>query len=398
VSNKIAAIYIGPAGFALIGQFQNFSSIVMSLANGGVNNGVVKYIAEYHEDEDKRANIVSTALYVTLGCSIIISILLIIFRSSLSVYLFKSDEYASIFLAFALSLIFFSVNALFLNVLNGYKEISKYIRINIASSIVSLFFTALLIFYMGLYGALLAYVTSQAVVFFITLFLIMRSDWFNMATLLRGYDKESLIKLGGFSLMLLTTSLTFPVSHIFIRNYIIKHISLDAAGYWQGIWSISTGYLLIITTALNTYYLPRLSEIRKSSELREEIFSGYRILLPVVAVLAAGIYFSRDFIIDVLFSEQFFPMKDLFAFQLIGDFIKIAGFILGFLTIAKAMTKVYILCEIGFTLTFVILSMLFINRFGLVGITYAYTINYAFYLLLMVYIFRHLIFRKVGLA
>ena len=50
VINKAVALYIGPSGLALIGQFQNFSQMVNKAAQGGVNAGVTKYAAEYGKD------------------------------------------------------------------------------------------------------------------------------------------------------------------------------------------------------------------------------------------------------------------------------------------------------------------------------------------------------------
>ncbi len=38
--NKILAIYVGPAGYATIGQFQNAIQIITTLASGAVNTGV----------------------------------------------------------------------------------------------------------------------------------------------------------------------------------------------------------------------------------------------------------------------------------------------------------------------------------------------------------------------
>ena len=53
---KIIAIYVGPSGLAFIGQFQNFLSILMSFATGAINSGVVKYTAEYRDDEVEKQN------------------------------------------------------------------------------------------------------------------------------------------------------------------------------------------------------------------------------------------------------------------------------------------------------------------------------------------------------
>ena len=44
VSVKVVAAIIGPAGIALLGQLNNFSTILLSLSNGGINAGITKYV------------------------------------------------------------------------------------------------------------------------------------------------------------------------------------------------------------------------------------------------------------------------------------------------------------------------------------------------------------------
>jgi PST family polysaccharide transporter len=179
-----------------------------------------------------------------------------------------------------------------------------------------------------------------------------------------------------------------PVSHLIIRNYIGEAISWDAAGYWQAIWYISIMYLMVITTSLSVYYLPKLSEIQENSELKKEIFDGYKIIMPIVIILSFGIFIFRELIITIAFTDKFLPMLELFKWQLIGDVIKIASWLLSYLMLAKAMTKIFIITEIFFSISFVILSILFIDNYGLIGITYAYSLNYLIYLIIMIIIFR----------
>lgn len=147
-------------------------------------------------------------------------------------------------------------------------------------------------------------------------------------------------------------------------------------------------YLMLVTTSLSVYYLPRLSEIQDNLELKKEILNGYKIIMPIVIALALAIYVLREFVVYIAFSDKFLPMLELFKWQLIGDVIKIASWLLGYLMLAKAMTKVFIYTEIGFSVLFVLLSIVFIDSFGLVGITYAFSVNYFLYLIMMILIFR----------
>ena len=110
--------------------------------------------------------------------------------------------------------------------------------------------------------------------------------------------------------------------------------------------------------------------------------------MPIVIVMSILMFLLKEYIILVAFSDKFMPMMDLFAWQLIGDVIKIAYWLLAYLMLAKAMTKIFIYTEIGFSALFVLLSIYFIDTFGLIGITYAFSLNYFLYLIVMIFIFR----------
>ena len=387
VINKVIAIYVGPSGLAVVGQLQNFMSIITTFSNGAITNGIVKYIAEYQTIEQKQ-KIFSSSIVISLVCSLIISIFLFGFSDYLSELILKDIQYSSVFIVFGVTVFLFALNTVLMSILNGQKEIKKYILVNIVGSIFSLFFTSFLIIQLNLMGALYALVTNQSVIFFVTLAFVIKSNWFKLEYFKQGLDKESFSKLSKYSLMAITSALTVPVSHLIIREYIGKNLGWDSAGYWQGVWYISTLYLMLVTTTLSVYYLPRLSEIQDNAELKKEIFNGYKIILPIVILVSFMIFFLREYLIYIAFSEKFMPMMELFAWQLIGDVIKIASWLLGYLLVAKAMAKVFIYTEILFSVLFLVFSVIFVDIFGLVGITYAYSLNYFLHLIMMIFIFR----------
>jgi polysaccharide transporter, PST family len=386
VINKFLAIYVGPSGLAIVGQLQNFMSTILIFSTGGVSQGVIKYVAEYQTIEQKQ-KIFSTSIVISLICSLIASLVLFGFSGYLSEFILKDTQYNGVFIVLGATIFLFTLNTILMSILNGQKEIKKYVIVNIASSIFSLFFTSFLISQLNLIGALYALVVNQSVVFFVTLAFVVKSSWFKLEYFKHGVDKESLIKLSKYSLMAISSALTIPVSHLIIRNYIGENLSWDDAGYWQGIWYISSMYLMVVTTSLSVYYLPRLSEITDNNELRKEIFNGYKIILPIVITLAIGIYLFRELVIHIAFTENFMPMIELFKWQLIGDVIKIASWLLAYVMLAKAMTKMFIYTEIGFNVLFVLLSVVFIDKFGLIGITYAFSLNYLLYLSMMMFVF-----------
>src|SRR5690606_10979971 len=96
--NKIIAIYVGPAGYAAIGQFQNAMQMITTFASGAINTGVTKYTADYHEDEEKQRKVWRTAGTIALVGSLVTGILISIFSKPLADWFLKDEEYSGVFI------------------------------------------------------------------------------------------------------------------------------------------------------------------------------------------------------------------------------------------------------------------------------------------------------------
>ncbi len=90
-------------------------------------------------------------------------------------------------------------------------------------------------------------------------------------------------------------------------------------------------------------------------------------------------------------------MTHLFAWQLFGDFVKMCSWLLAFVMLAKAMTKLYVTTEILFTLSYVFIGYLFVNYNGIIGLTQAYLCNYILYMITMFICFRNILLKNNAL-
>jgi PST family polysaccharide transporter len=389
--NKILAIYVGPTGYAAIGQFQNAVQMITTFASGAVNTGVVKYTAEYADDESAQHKVWQTAGAIALAGTFIASVCIAFFSVDLANLFLNNESFSGVFLWFSATLVLFTLNTLLLSILNGKKEIAKYVLANISGSLFSLVVTTVLVFKFGLYGALVSLAVYQSLTFATTFFLCIKSKWFKLEYLVGRIDKAVALNLAKYTAMALTTALSVPMSHILIRNYLSVQFGLEAAGYWEALWRLSSAYLMVVTTTLGVYYLPRLSELKTYHEIRQEILQGYKIILPVAALCGLLIYMLRDLIIILLFTRDFAPMRELFAWQMIGDTLKIGSWILAYMMLGKAMFKAFIASEIVFSLTFYLLTVYLTGWFGFVGVSWAHAINYGFYFIVMYFmVFRRL--------
>lgn len=325
ISVKIVAVIIGPSGIALIGQLNNFVTILMILASGGINNGVTKYIAELKTSDLEVRQLLSSSLKITLICSLTCGLLIVIFNAQLSRVIMLNEDYSYLFVIFGLTVFLYALNSLISSILNGYKAFKLYVSVSIVGSILGLFFTLLLVYFWKLQGALLAIITFQSTMFFVSMWMIRKLPWVTIDFFKNKIDRVSLKRLGKFSLMTLITASTGPILQLILRGYVISNISTVDAGWWEAMNRISNMYLLVITTSFSVYYLPRLSEIDNNIDLRREIFNAYKIILPILFVSFFAIYLCRILIIKILFTSQFLGMESLFFYQLVGDFFKIAS-------------------------------------------------------------------------
>jgi PST family polysaccharide transporter len=392
VTNKIMAIFVGPGGIALLGNFANITGIASTFANGAIGSGVVKYIAEFENDENKK-RVISTALKINLMCSFAIGFIVLAFNKALTQLTFNDTKYNSVFLIFGLTIIFYGLNTTITSVLNGYKNIKYLIITGLIGSAISLALAVIITIQFGLYGALINTMIAQLCIFLVNLFFIKKLNLQLTKIWQIPYNRELSIKLFKYGLMSIA-SLSGTASLFFIRNYIYTNFSPAEAGYIQGVWTISSNYLLVITTSLTIYYLPTLSSIKEKAGIRSEILKGYKFLLPIAILGGLSIFLCRNLIIRILFTVAFTPMKDYFAFQLIGDTFKIAAWILSYLMVAKAMTRYFIASEIIFSILYVTIGLLFMHFFGSIGITYAYAISYMLYLLFLIFLLRQYIVNK----
>lgn len=383
--NKVLAIYVGPAGYAAIGNFQNAVQMITTFASGAINTGVVKYTAEYHDDEERQRQVWGTAGTIALLGSVITGVSVSLFSKEIAEWFLQDESYNTVFIWFSITLVFFIFNTLLLAILNGKKEIHRYIIANIIGSVFSLIVTSLLAIQFGLHGALTALAIHPSFSFIITLYLCYKAEWFKFSYLFGCLDKQVVLNLSKYTAMALTSAACVPVSHILIRTHLTDSFGADAAGYWEAMWRLSGAYLMLVTTTLSLYYLPRLSELKEPAEIKKEIIQGYKIILPVVAACSLVIYQLRDFIISLLFTQDFIPMRDLFAWQMLGDTLKIGSWILAYLMLGKAMMKLFIVSEIVFAAGFYGWTYLFTGLIGLEGVALAHTINYGLYWVVMAF-------------
>jgi len=385
---KLVAWFAGPEGVGRLGQFMSLMSLLAVLAGGGISAGIVKYVAEYRDDHQRLVRLLGAALWYALGASLLMGVATLVFSQPLARWLLGDGRYADLIRILAVAQLGIALANYVLAVINGFMDVRRLALVQIAGSVLNVAMVAWLAHWLQLYGALLALVLGQALWLAVGLPVWWRSPYFQRSMLRLRFDREMIGRLAGFSVMTLTAALVSPLVNIAVRDHLAALFGWEQVGYWQAVSKVSDAYLLFITTAINVYYLPKLASIDDRALLIAEMRNAYRFLLPLVIVLALAIFIARGWVTWLLFSEGFSPANALYGPQLAGDVIKIASFILSYLMLAKAMTRLFVVSECVFAASYIGLVYLFTATFGLVGAVYAFAANYTLYFLFNVWVAR----------
>ena len=127
-------------------------------------------------------------------------------------------------------------------------------------------------------------------------------------------------------------------------------------------------------------------------EISREITRSLMFVLPAVAAASFTVWLLRDFAIWLLFSNKFTAMRDLFAWQLVGDVLKVGSYVFGYLVIAKASLRFYVMTEVSQFILLTGFSHWLIPQHGALGAAQAYMATYIVYFLLCTSVF--LIYRR----
>ncbi|WP_429049184.1 O-antigen translocase [Aeromonas veronii] len=381
---KVVAIYTGPTGMAMLGQVQSMVGALNGVINAPVGSGVVRYTAE---KKDQGFEACAPWWRAAVQWVMIISAFTIpgglLLAEHISNWLFQDTALAWVVMATVCVLPLSAIGTLCNSIINGQQLYRRYVGLGMLSAVISGCVMLTMIVMANIQGALLAAAVQAALIGLVMLIANLRQPWFRLKYWWGTTAPDARRSIGGYMLMAITSALTVPISLILVRTILIQQVGWEAAGHWQAVWKISEVYLGVITMALGTYYLPRLSSLVGVDAIVSEIHKTALVILPIVAIMALGVYVLRDVAIWLLFTEEFKSARDLFAIQLCGDVIKITSWLYAYPMLSRGKTKIFVATEILFSLLFVMLSYPLIYYVGIKGATIAYLATYIFYFIFM---------------
>jgi PST family polysaccharide transporter len=395
-SIKVTSVYLGASGLAMVGQLNNFIDLLKGGVGNAIQTGVTKLTAESEDDKGRQACIWRTGLQMAVVSSFVVAVVVASAAFPLSQWLFDTPDYWPVFVLAGPCLVLAIMGVIYAGILNGLKRIRDLAQITIFTTIFGSALFIPLAYRFGVWGGLIGTILSTASMFFVAWVFLRRAQVVGRLNL-RGYWDVSMTReISRFYPMLLAHSAVSPFALILVRNILSDGLNMDAVGYWQAAWRISDLYTQVLTTALSLYLMSHLASIKTDDSFASELVGAtYKVAL-LTATAAAGIYVLRDVVIAVVFTREFIPVKDLFAWQLTGDVLKMAGWPMRMALVIKLRTRWYIAIEAAAPLIHAGLTAVLLPSMQGNAATLGYALSYLLVDFLVLVALRDYILRKQG--
>ena len=382
IVSKVSAIYLGPSGYAIVGNFKNTLQGVLGITASGFESGLIKYISE-NKDYKKQAQIITVSAFTfSVVISLVVGVFLFIFSKHLALFILKDSSLTFIFRYLALLLPLVSLNFLILYIINGLQKFKVYTILITLSNILNAVITFFLIYYFRLSGALIASILVP-VLSFIAGILIkdVRIIFLDALLNLNKISVHFFKSISVYIAMAIYSSILISLCYLLIRNGIINRLDVTTAGLWEAMNKISSFYMIFFSSLFTLYLLPLLASNNTVSGYVEIMRTYFKYLIPLIIILFMGILFFREILIRLFLTNEFRTIEQFFYLQLIGDFIKIIAFSFAYQFHAKKMVASYFISDAILYGSFYILSAFLLKHFSLQGIFYAYIVSTVLYLI-----------------
>ncbi len=393
VSTKFAALFIGPVGVGLLGAYQSISQFGIQMAGLGINQSGVREIAIAEGSGDQEAICKATTILRRMCwlTGIAGTIGMFLLAAPISRLTFGNTEHVSELLLLSAAILITSVSQGQLALLQGLRRIADLVRVQIIGALAGAVSGIILYVTFGINGIVFAVLATAvfnlAASWYAARKLSIKAASLSWQETFSG--AKGFLSLGtAFMVAGLATAATAYAA----RTIIVRNISIEALGIYQAAYAISGYVLNFVLGAMGADFYPRLAGVSSNHEemfrlVNEQTEIGILLTAPIVM----GMIAFAPLIIAVLYSPEFGVAVGMLRWFVMGCFLQVISFPMGYLQLAKGAKYWYLASEIFFNILHVIFILLGLRWLGLEGAAVAFFAMYVLYTFAILFIAKKLI-------
>jgi O-antigen/teichoic acid export membrane protein len=365
--------------YALISVFIGY----VSLLELGIGASIIKYVSEYYVDKryDRINKLVSTAFVLFFGLGLAGTLIVLMFREYFATTLFKVPtnligDTVYVFTVAGIAFFFTFVFGIFISVLVGLQRMDLTNEISIVFGILNIAgIVSLLWLGYGLKEVVILSSLNGIIGVLISMYISKRITP-TLSLTPKFFDKSYVKSIFHFSLYVFASKIAVLVYQNFGKLIVgiflpIRYVTIYAVG------AMLSSFIYRISGLVVAPVLPASSELlakKDTGSLKELFLRGtkYVTIINIPSIVFLGIF--ADEIIRLWMGEGFEESVLVFRILLIGLFIETMQHIGGNMLPGIGKPKIGSYYATGTTLMTIILSIILLNKFGLIGAAIGSTI------------------------
>lgn len=331
VTTKVVAILLGPTGVGLLSLLRQARQTAVTVGSFNAAPGIARGIAA-RNPEDRRS-FVATALTSLLAGGGAAS-LVAIAAAFLAAPEFLGDTGIPATLVAWLSIpILLGVLQVYFNgIMQGYRNVGQYSVAQLAIAATTAL-TALPATYLVSLGYPMAFIGMMSVSALAGLAVSWRSlkrlypDWLPSRLWPLRIDRQSLRELLAVSAAAFASASGETITVLITRFFVARTHGVTAAGVFDAAWTLSMTYVMLVLSSFGTYYLPTVTAASEAE--RAEISTSMMRLTAIVLVpMVTAVVALKPLLVSALYSPEFLDALPVIRWMLIGDYLKVACWVL----------------------------------------------------------------------
>lgn len=380
---KALAVSLGAVGFGPYGQVLSLLTTLSAAAGLGLGIGTTKVVAEARarRELDRLATVLAVSVAVPIVIGLVLGAALAISAPWSGEALMRDNRLILVLLA-AVAVPWVAVQGALLHALQGFRDVLGVQAAGLVYGVVLTGATLAGGLAGGLIGAVAALAASN-VVYTVALWVRLRSfaPELRVGRTLRTGLRRSILRdptiraMLGLGFASLGIGVLGGAWEIVVRTLLLHESSKADAGIWQGLNQISNQGVGVILSSVVFFGFTAVAEahaVDRRERTRALIDDSLRLALLLVLPLLLALGMFAPHIISAFLDTEFSRAGDLLPFQLVGDFFRCIGWVVGSMLVPLGLIRPWILISVGTTLASLVVGAIAVPTVGLEGGVAAY--------------------------
>jgi stage V sporulation protein B len=378
--------YLGADDLGLYRMVNTIFGTLMLFVTIGIPASVIKYVAEFRDNDEKLREIVSASLITSILLGLL-SFIFIYLSADLFSDFFNMPELSGLLKILAFAFPFSIINSTLIGLLNGLREMTKNAWVSIVQSATMLVLTLILVFKYGVNGAVVGIVLSSILA---TLLLISIQRISNISFNNYFNTTSQIISFGSKTVLSNAINLINYQADTLMIGYFMTKTDVGvysvAVMFAKLIWILPDSIQRITFPLISEYHAKKMSESIATVVDRCMKYS----CLFLIFCTTSFVFFGKEFIALIFGAEfelSYFPLIILLIGTLFFGMTKSVGSIFASIGEVNLVYKIPLVSAI-FN---ILLNMLLIPTYGIIGGAFATSFSLIISMILMLHFMRSLL-------